>query len=565
MTRQTGFGRCAVTIFVILFASNLSSAAAASESREALGIEASSGRVAQNASSPERPRRRVVRIAKKRIIEAAHRLFKKGMDRYKAGKFDEAMMAFYRLAAKKDSIPPRLVELVEFWLAKTCYRTGLYSTSFSMFKKIVVNAKKANDQRKFLAALQWMIRIYSVSYNTTEFHGFLAEFGQAYSDPYFQKQSRVLFTLGVYYYDKGQLPEAVRYFKAISKRSALYLYALYYLGVVLERQNKPSHALRFFQEVERLLEKRGQERFANVLVLARLEIARLYYELNYFAESIDYFKKIPRGTDYWKRAHFEMAWAYFRYGNPGDSLGNLWSFRAPFLKNFYEPEIFCLEAIVLFSLCHFDEANVKIDEFFSTYDYYLKTIKTILTRPTAAEMFLNAFVGDKPGKLGGDTEIPLSLVESVLDNKDFLEQALYVRRLKDEKEIAKKLSPEFARTRLALSIERRVSEKIPEATIRSAQTARDHLGKLYKKTQYFRDMIEYMKFEAVSSEKTFLESQIREPLVEDRPKYQIIEGVELVDGSFNWWKFESEWWRDELGYYKAKVENQCYQMEEKVD
>ena len=100
---------------------------------------------------------------------------------------------------------------------------------------------------------------------------------------------------------------------------------------------------------------------AGVTDLATLELARVLYAKGAIPAALKRYRRVRPSSDDWGDALFEQAWAHFRLGNFGRTLGILEAFDSPFMIDERRDEIEVLKALSLYENCRYDDAIKAVD------------------------------------------------------------------------------------------------------------------------------------------------------------------------------------------------------------
>lgn len=86
-----------------------------------------------------------------------------------------------------------------------------------------------------------------------------------------------------------------------------------------------------------------------------ISAARLLYQNGYLDASIEYYKKVPKNSDFWLEAQEEMGWAYIRKGEPQNTLALTQTLMAPVFANQLGPEPVFLHSLAQLKICDYPD------------------------------------------------------------------------------------------------------------------------------------------------------------------------------------------------------------------
>ena len=87
--------------------------------------------------------------------------------------------------------------------------------------------------------------------------------------------------------------------------------------------------------------------------LMDLTIARMLYQNGYLKESLSYYKKVKKGSDYWFSALEEMAWVELRLGSPQNALAYTKTLLDIDFNSDISPDVFYLSSLSSLKVCDY--------------------------------------------------------------------------------------------------------------------------------------------------------------------------------------------------------------------
>ncbi len=261
-----------------------------------------------------------------------------------------------------------------------------------------------------------------------------------------------------------------------------------------------------------------------------LTLARLDYEAGEYRRALARYESIslPRA----ERAPLllERAWCHYRLGEYSRALGLLVALESPLYREFDDPEKYTLRALMLSDVCHFDAAEEAVASFRRAFG---PAIRNVYARgDLAADETFRALALRSPevGERG-------SFVDALAREIDLLRTTTptgwEANGLKSALSTLYELKQAEARRRLYLSIEAKV----------------ESLGDLLLESEEQMNILEYEI--ALSRNRR---ARTRPPEV----------GELIVDvpasPSIQFYRFDGEYWNDELEDLRVVVEDRCEGM-----
>jgi hypothetical protein len=448
----------------------------------------------------------------------------------------------------------------EFFMGKTLYQMGFYAGSLAYFDKIV----QAGDQHTYHAAtLKWLAALSRVLPETS---GILQKIGtydpSALSDPSLASvKDELLFLLGRHYYSKGgdgDFDKAIALFQQVDRQSAFFIKAKFFEGVTYVRKYEGKPAVDAFKEILIIGEERPKAYSAddidNYRELAQLQMARVFYSTQQFDTSIKYFEKLPQDSADWAESLFEASWAYFMKTLNSKALGNIHTLSAPYFENQFYPESLLLRSVIYYKYCLYDQAQEAIADFNDKYGPLAKNLKDIVAKFDDNAEFYNYVKKVKQGKAGLDPQTQ-RLVMSVLNDKTLLKTFAWVDELDHELQMLQKSDKAWQTTQVAAEVLQELTVQQSVAQADAGKVARDRVDRLQRELGALQRDGTKIKFEILNAqaEKLTADQIAKAGRVGRGHKEEPI----IVDDEHFQWKFDGEYWKDELGYYRFKIRSQC--------
>ncbi len=261
---------------------------------------------------------------------------------------------------------------------------------------------------------------------------------------------------------------------------------------------------------------------------ARKTLARLYYEKGKYSEADFLYQQIEMNIVEQAQNLLERAWAHYQMGNPERAMGLLYSFEAPSYRTSFTPEFFILKSFIYKDVCHYRSAMRVLDQFKDRYGEALENIYhrrppqdnsamllVILNKPKVKRLwrFLNLL----------DREQALCDEREDEELKTYLDELYSLKRDQVEMKFRILVNDEY--------------EKMADSMLRFEEEA--HL------MEYEIGLDMYQRVQGYH----YSEDQY-EQNSEDSRKGKAI------------YKFQGEFWNDELDDYEVNLVNKCEGAEE---
>jgi tetratricopeptide (TPR) repeat protein len=378
-------------------------------------------------------------------------------------------------------------------------------------------------------------------------------------------RDELYYLLGRFHYSKGNFKDAIDLFSAVPEKSEFFPKAKFFEGMTYVRENHGKAATDAFKAILRKVKQYDDpDKVPKVLrefeELANLSLGRVFYATHQYDLSIKYFEKIP-GPDArqgsspdWLPSLFEASWAYFMKDGDSKALGNIHSINAPFFENEFYPESYVLKAVIYFQRCNYDRALEAVNEFNEIYPDLRKEIDEVLKKYPDNAQFYDEVVKIKNGEAGLSDRLQRA-AEGALYDRTLAKNLDYVNELDRELKAIDKADPAWKSTAVAGNILQDLTLQKSLAANEAGQLARNRLTRLSREiTELMRQSIK-VEFETLQAKKGALNAGLAaDQIINPNNKaYNTIQ----IDDEHQQWPFKGEYWKDELGYYRFKVQNKC--------
>ncbi len=480
------------------------------------------------------------------------RYLQEGIQYYEAGDWLSASVFFWRVVSEPDISADALRPRAQYELAKTLVKLQVLQGALFYFDEIIA-AGSAHPY--FEASAPWLVVIARRLPGDVEMLRRVAAFADLFPDRIEEKyRDEMAFLLGQHFYNVGELQLALRYLGFVTEVSEYFPRALFLSGVTHVRRYEAEPALARFSRLLRETERdRGQDETRRLRDLTVLTMARTYYSAGDYANALDYYGRIRQQSDYWLDALFEASWAHFQRDEFNRALGNLHSLNSPFFNDEYYPEAPILQAVNFFSNCRFDEVRATLDEFALVYPPLREELELTLESlgdNTAYFEFLVELREQRGRRFDPKLQ---QIVNAALDDRTIRNALDFVAQLDRELRYIETADPGWNNSDLArmlyneIDVVRALSIGEAGAMVRTRlENIRDELRQKERDASAIlieTDLAEANRLRSGASDEFFLgqTDQADEQAAFDQIR----------------WRFDGEYWKDELGYYYYHITSAC--------
>lgn len=446
----------------------------------------------------------------------------------------------------------------EFAMGKTLFALELYQGAYTWFERI---AEAGDGHPHYIETIDWLLQIQRAVPGDAASLERLADFDPMLYPP--ANANEIRYLVGSYYYASDELDQAIESLESVeAANEQAYLKAQYLLGVIHTRKDAAQPALEAFKNILRYQRDVSNNAFVSEIAKkATLALGRVFYTAQQFDTAARYYDQIDQSDPAWLDSLFEISWAYFRTQNYDRALGNLHTLNSPYFANEYFPESYVLEAVLLLSNCHHVQALQTVDRFVATYKPLKDELEVQLKQTQAPNEFYRYLA--QLSKQGAEAELSPQLkrvINAALRDAKLRRLLSYVLQLNRENEKLDgmvKTMPDGAAKRFSLGVLSDLTAYRELVVTDAGKAAKSRLDRVYQEltgliTDALRVRVETLKAqrELLKLEQTMTADQVAalRPGAREAPP---------TDVEHEYWPFDGEYWRDELGAYTFLIADRC--------
>jgi tetratricopeptide (TPR) repeat protein len=481
--------------------------------------------------------------------------YNRALSAFNAGEFETATPLFFQVS--EGAADAETKGKAEYYLAQSFARKGFPVSAFVTYAAIV----KAGPQHpSYLQAVEGLV---DMQQQLDEQNLIPSLLNQAYTDEVRDRWvtlpkevlARINYLVATISHRRGRLEEARSLLEAVPADSRVYAKARYLLGVVLADRRFPGRpgegealdqlAVTSFQGV---IGQKGERQLdlQDTRHLAMLALGRLHYGRGEYKQAIASYESVPRYTRVWDQALFENGFARFQDEDFGGSLGSLQALHAPQFAGAFQPESWILKATVYYYSCLFDEVKTTLGAFEQVYEPMAKQLEPFTGEDVELISAFNLAASE-------NRRLPRPVYLWLRNNERIREVMRMLDRVdRERKEIlntsAWRGSALSAQTATAL-------EDVRGTLLQVGGTlARSRIREAFDNLRTFSDQAEIIRVQTALDEKDLLQEGVDQKALLTR---QSLYRPAMPGASWNYWKFQGEFWIDEIGYYQYTLKRGC--------
>jgi tetratricopeptide (TPR) repeat protein len=466
------------------------------------------------------------------------------------GDYPEAAKLFFNLLDKETN-PARVLQ-IRFILGRTLQEMGLHQVSAFPYYEIVRTEVKKNPKNKYVRQSLERLTVAADALDSDILLNYAVrlideeDFPAGNRDMLFYRRGEVRFREGNYI-------EAAKEFNRVRGNSVFHDRARYRLGLSLVEAGQLEKAEQVF--VATAEAKSTTDVTNRARVNAMLGRARTLYQRKLFAEAIDAYREIPRDTEQWHDALFEVSWAYLQDGRFRSALSNFHSLHSPFYEEFYQPESLILRAIVYHYICRYDEMEKTLGIFERIYGPVQKELRNVLggnMSPIALYREIrkvdeNFDLLKKTGRR--QLAIPFLVARQVLREGDVRRSLSYIRALEREKKKIEQAPATWRDARVGRYAKRVVERRMEATQLAVGRLILRHLTRLQDELAGHMEQAGLVRIDMISGKKEAVKKEIAGKGIVRESVDQEQDRSYYVQNGYDYWPFTGEYWLDEIGNY----------------
>ena len=383
--------------------------------------------------------------------------------------------------------------------------------------------------------------------------------------------NELLYIMGRFKYDQQEFQEANDLFGRVGADSDFYVKAKFFEGISHIRMRTARPAIASFRSIVEAIdagETAGVEDEERMENLAWISLARVYYTAanrtdpetqeraidgRLLGQAVEAWNRVDQGSEYWLDALFESSWAFFLADEFSRALGNVHTIFSPYFEDAYYPEAVVLKAVTFFVNCQFDNALSMIGQFHEMFDPVRQELETTLAQFEDNTQFFEFLTKVRAGEANLSPTIR-GVVATALSDRTLLRNIEYVNVLDAEETRLGEAPAELQNSSLGARILQDVAVAKSFAVDQTGDLARARYNRLIDELADLTNQVDTVELEIVTAQRGQLDQELQQQMT----AAQRTGGGDVeVDEEHQLWPFDGEYWRDELGFYRQQVTNQC--------
>ncbi len=475
-------------------------------------------------------------------------MYNRGLSAFNGGDYDAAAQVFYELT--ETSTDQAMRSKAEYYLAQSFQKRGLPVLAFIYYTGIL-KAGKAHPH--YLKAVEGLVNLQQELDDQYLIPNLLNnEYNEEWATLPLEVLARINFLIGGISRSRSKFEEAKAFLDAVPKESAVYAKARYLLGIVLIDPKYPGgpkadEAIKRFEEVLATTSPNQQD-LIPTQQLAMLGAGRTYYGARQYPKAVEMYERVPRFSRFWDQALFENGFARFQNEDVGGALGSLQALHAPQFAGAFQPESWILKATAYYFACLYEEAKTALKAFDELYLPMAEQLKPLVEgEEKDMKTYFQLVSTDSSDR------VPRPVLLWVRSNERMLGIFTMLAEIDKEKDaIAQNAAWKGAK--MGAELTNYLDQNKNTLTQVAGKFAKNRLLEAYRNIKGFSASAQLIRFETSKAEKELFEAGVDQSTLLKR---QTLYRPKMPAENWNYWKFQGEFWIDEIGYYQYTLKNGC--------
>lgn len=358
-------------------------------------------------------------------------------------------------------------------------------------------------------------------------------------------------------FHKKDYKKALDYFGKVHPDHRYYPEAMLLTGQVYGAQKNYTKEAEAYNTCQKVAEKEENKNdgvkikryYRMIYEICLVNKARRLYKEGKFKEALDAYNQIPKQSYKWPYIILEKAWAYYQLGDFNRALGLLVTYKSPLMDTYFFPEAEYLAALAYYRLCLYEDSLVIINQYYQFYRPRFVQLENVLRKNRNSQNYFYNLMF-KPG-------------DELKKHEDFVKHI--ITRLKKQTRFSldfnsiHKINQEMKRIQAR---EKKAAQRVLLDHLASVKenminkinyNAKTDIFRFLESVPFFSSELFKVNLEVISKKKDLVYSNRQLAHDRSRGDYSNVKRSRFEQ----FWKFEGEFWGDELGDYSLGLKSSC--------
>lgn len=242
----------------------------------------------------------------------------------------------------------------------------------------------------------------------------------------------VNYVIGKGYFKQKKYDLAISSAQKVSEKNKRYIQARYLLGISEYAADKGQAGMKTLLSLREWMAKKAKSD-KNVSSLMAINMARIYFNLGDYKNSLEEYKKIGKDHPVWLQGLIEQGWAQVLVGDNSGAIGNMHSLHSPYFKAVYKPESYVVRSIGYLNICQYGDAYKSLHRMEQEHLPWAKAMEDYLARKkTPGEYYDTIKSYLRSASSSSIDGLPSQIVREMGRSRDFLNYQTGINEKVDE-------------------------------------------------------------------------------------------------------------------------------------
>lgn len=374
--------------------------------------------------------------------------------------------------------------------------------------------------------------------------------------------SSIRFIVGRKYYQRGSTKTALKYLENIHPKHRYFPEAKMVEAQVYakmgDKSKEESAVTRCVKSASVLESEASNEKIARYYKMIEevcyINAARNSFTRGEYSQALTNYEKIAKTSYKWPYVLLEKAWVHYQLKDFNRALGLLSTYKSPLLDSYFFPEAEYLSALAYFRLCLYDDSLVILNQYYQAYRPRFMELNSFLSKHKNSKSFFYEGLTSEEGfdaKNEFVKKITTRLKKQIrfsLDSNTIykINKELNSIHATEPKQVQLELMPHLADVRD--NIKSKINYNAKKDIFDFLQSVPFYSAELFK-----------LNLEVVSRKRDLLyknKELSKEEVKRTRGEYSNVTRTSKE----HFWRFEGEFWADELGDYSLGLKSNCAEV-----
>ncbi len=364
------------------------------------------------------------------------------------------------------------------------------------------------------------------------------------------------YLLGKKDYLQKENKKALNHLLKVSQKSSYYPESRLIISQIYNKENQDKKLKGSIKEciVSSLNQKKRYKHDVNtfkyydsILNNCTMLIGRKAFNEAQMEKSLKIFSIIDKRSVTFISSLLEKSWIYYFQKKYNRTLGLLATFKSPLLKDRFYPEAEYLTILSNYRLCLWNEVSELSEKSISKFNKNLEQLKTL--EKLDREEMLKMIFQNKPTEKSTEDNFTQSFLKSINNNPKFQFALIQLRKINNEYAIIKKVKKSKKRDSLLTLLKNHKEKNLDllfEMTEGQISIYQEQINK-------FENNIIELKIRTLERKKDSIIGKTKQSELKIQNEKTEIDKKE----NEHFWKFEGEFWADEIGDYSFSIKSNC--------